>query len=94
MLFLPQIEVVQKSDLEASQTNYFQLCQMVVDWIRKCVVDDEWTLASLSEKVHLLFLKDDDNTLHDCVELDELDVQEKELNRVTCVQVHNVLTAV
>ncbi|OQV17187.1 Influenza virus NS1A-binding protein-like protein [Hypsibius exemplaris] len=84
-----QIEVIQKSEQEANQTNELQLCQMGVDWVRKCVVDEDWTLDSVTEKVHLLFLKDDDNTLHDCVELSDLD---KEFNRETCVQDYKVLS--
>lgn len=58
---------------------------MAVDFLKKCIVDGEWTLDVMTEKVHLLFLKDEDNMLHDCVELDE--AQDKKLNQETCVQV-------
>ncbi|XP_055339890.1 influenza virus NS1A-binding protein homolog [Paramacrobiotus metropolitanus] len=87
-----QIEVIQKSEQEASHTNEFQLCQMGVDWIRKCLVDDQWDMSALTEKVHLLFVKGDDNILHDCVELDELDENEKGLNRETFVQDYKIMS--
>ena len=67
------------------QTNEQHLCQMAVDFLKKCVVDETWTLDMMTEKVHLLFLKDEDNMLHDCLELDES--QDTGLNQETCVQV-------
>lgn len=70
--------------MEASQTNEIQLCQMGVDWIKSCILNDEWTIDTMTEKVHLLYLRDDDNVLHDCVEVDE---NEKDLNLELVVQV-------
>ncbi|XP_076359904.1 influenza virus NS1A-binding protein homolog [Tachypleus tridentatus] len=71
-----QIEQLQNSCEEMQATNQRHLCEMVLDWIKKCF--DEHDINAVTEKVHMLYLNPD-GTLHDCNDIKNGDSQDSDL---------------
>ncbi|XP_022242439.1 influenza virus NS1A-binding protein-like [Limulus polyphemus] len=71
-----QVEQLQNSFEEMQATNQRHLCEMVLDWIKKCF--DEHDINGVTEKVHMLYLNLD-GTLHDCNDIKNGDSQDSDL---------------
>ncbi|XP_022244488.1 influenza virus NS1A-binding protein homolog isoform X2 [Limulus polyphemus] len=79
-LSLPHIQVkqLQKSSEEMQATNHRHLCEMVLDWIKKCFDENDLKTGLVYEKVHMLYLNED-GTLHDCNDIENGDVQDSDI---------------
>ncbi|KAG1714972.1 Influenza virus NS1A-binding [Nymphon striatum] len=80
LLALPsvQVEVIQNSLEEIKATNDKRLCNLVLDWIKSCVENDELSVELLHDKIHMLFLNKD-RKLHDCNEIKKGDQQDTDM---------------
>ncbi|KAF8797157.1 influenza virus NS1A-binding protein homolog isoform X1 [Argiope bruennichi] len=79
-LALPTIpvELLQNSLEEKNATNLKHLCDMVVDWVKMMIDDQNYRFEDLAQKVHMLYLNPD-RTLHDCTDIENGDLQDSEV---------------
>lgn len=74
-----QVSIIHMTHDEANITGR-ALCILVLDWLKKQVIEEDFQLDLLKEKKHMLYLNMD-NSLHDCT-----DIQSGELNDSDMVQ--------
>ncbi|XP_064119983.1 influenza virus NS1A-binding protein homolog B-like [Macrobrachium nipponense] len=74
-----QVSVIHITQDEANITGR-ALCNLVLEWLKKQVIEEDLQLELLKEKKHMLYLNMD-NSLHDCT-----DIQSGELNDSDIVQ--------
>lgn len=67
-LYCAKIEVLNQSREEMSMVNQGSLCRLVLEWIKKQVVDSSMSMNMLSDKTFMLYLAID-NSLQDCSSL-------------------------
>ncbi|CAL4058787.1 unnamed protein product, partial [Meganyctiphanes norvegica] len=62
-----QVAVIHSSQEEAAITGH-ALSRLVLDWVKRMITTDEYTLDALKDKKHMLYLSSD-NSLHDCMDI-------------------------
>ncbi|XP_063590001.1 influenza virus NS1A-binding protein homolog B-like [Penaeus indicus] len=72
-----QVTVIHKTQDEAAITGR-ALCNLVLEWLKKQLAEEEIQLDLLKEKKHMLYLNMD-NSLHDCTEIQSGDLNDSEM---------------
>ncbi|KAK7079222.1 Kelch, partial [Halocaridina rubra] len=72
-----QVSVIHMTHDEASITGR-ALCSLVLDWLKKQVLEEEFQLDLLKEKKHMLYLNID-NSLHDCSDIQSGDLNDSDM---------------
>lgn len=67
-MYCAKIEVLNQSKEEMSFVNQSSLCRLVLEWIKKQIMNDTLSKDALSEKTFMLYLAID-NSLQDCMSL-------------------------
>lgn len=72
-----QVSVIHMTHDEANITGR-ALCNLVLDWLKKQVIEEEFQLDLLKEKKHMLYLNMD-NSLHDCSDIQSGDPNDSDM---------------
>lgn len=77
-LYCAKLEVLSQSKEEMSFVNQSSLCRLVLEWIKRQLVDEHLDKESLLKKTFMLYLALD-NSLQDCLSLPSGDVSDTEI---------------
>lgn len=74
-----QVELLQNSDEERAAINEKHLFNMILHWIRNCFDTEMLNFSNITEKRFMLYLNRNDKILHDCVDIENGQIEDTEL---------------